>query len=201
MKRIMFVGPSGIGKTTLAKFIETKYGIPFISGSMSDLMPDTKEMHHAEFLHQECRELINKDYQLLNLRNKLFKDKETFVTDRSYVDLAAYFIYKQSTNIPECEVDAFLDICKDLTVQQCDLLIYLPLSMYSMKEWPMEDNKKRIINRYYQVQMSDIMGNLLIQWSTLSVIDILVVPQLDFYDRIHMIMSRLDSYEETSNGR
>jgi deoxyadenosine/deoxycytidine kinase len=192
MKRIMFVGPSGIGKTTLAKFIETKYGIPFISGSMSDLMPDTKEMHHAEFLHQECRELINKDYQLLNLRNKLFKDKETFVTDRSYVDLAAYFIYKQSTNIPECEVDAFLDICKDLTVQQCDLLIYLPLSMYYMKEWPMEDNKKRIINRYYQAQMSDIMGNLLTQWSTSSVIDILLVPQLDFYDRIHMIMSRLD---------
>ena len=113
MKRIMFVGPSGIGKTTLAKFIETKYGIPFISGSMSDLMPDTKEIHHAEFLHQECGELINKDYQLLNLRNKLFKDKETFVTDRSYVDLAAYFIYKQSTNIPECEVDAFLDICMD----------------------------------------------------------------------------------------
>ena len=64
MKRIMFVGPSGIGKTTLAKFIETKYGIPFISGSMSDLMPDIKEMHHAEFLHQECGELINKDYQL-----------------------------------------------------------------------------------------------------------------------------------------
>lgn len=188
----MFVGPSGIGKTTLAKFIETKYGIPFISGSMSDLMPDIKEMHHAEFLHQECGELINKDYQLLNLRNKLFKDKETFVTDRSYVDLAAYFIYKQSTNIPECEIDAFLDICKDLTVQQCDLLIYLPLSMYNMKEWPMEDNKKRIINRYYQAQMSDIMGNLLTQWSTLSVIDILVVPQLDFYDRIHMIMSRLD---------
>lgn len=192
MKRIMFVGPSGIGKTTLAKFIETKYGIPFISGSMSDLMPDTKEMHHAEFLHQKCGELINKDYQLLNLRNKLFKDKETFVTDRSYVDLAAYFIYKQSTNIPECEVDAFLDICKDLTVQQCDLLIYLPLSMYNMKEWAMEDNKKRILNRYYQVQMSDIMGNLLTQWSRLINLDILVVPQLDFYDRIHMIMSRLD---------
>lgn len=188
----MFVGPSGIGKTTLAKFIETKYGIPFISGSMSDLMPDTKEIHHAEFLHQECGELINKDYQLLNLRNKLFKDKETFVTDRSYVDLAAYFIYKQSTNVPECEIDSFLDICKELTTKQCDLLIWLPLSMHNMKEWPMEDNKKRIINRYYQVQMSDIMGNLLTQWNLSSEVDILVVPKLDFYDRIHMIMSRLD---------
>ena len=192
MKRIMFVGPSGIGKTTLAKFIETKYGIPFISGSMSDLIPDTKEMHHAEFLHQECGELINKDYQLLNLRNKLFKDKESFVTDRSYVDLAAYFIYKQSTNVPECEIESFLDICKELTINQCDLLIYLPLSMTKMKDWKMEDNHKRIQNRYYQVQMSDIMGNLLTQWSRLINIDILVVPQLDFYDRIHTIMSRLD---------
>ena len=192
MKRIMFVGPSGIGKTTLARFIETKYGIPFLSGSMSDLMPDTKEMHHAEFLHQECGELINKDYQLLNLRNKLFKDKDSFVTDRSYVDLAAYFIYKQSTNIPECEIEAFLDICKELTLKQCDLLIYLPLSMYNMKEWKIEDNHKRIQNRYYQTQMSDIMGNLLTQWNISGEVDILVVPQLDFYDRIHRIMSRLD---------
>lgn len=48
-KRIMFVGPSGIGKTTLAKFIETKYGIPFISGSMSDLMPDTKRCTMLSF--------------------------------------------------------------------------------------------------------------------------------------------------------
>lgn len=64
--------------------------------------------------------------------------------------------------------------------------------MYNMKEWPMEDNKKRIINRYYQAQMSDIMGNLLTQWNISNKIDTLVVPQLDFYDRIHMIMSRLD---------
>ena len=41
-KRIMFVGPSGIGKTTLAKAVEEICGIPFISGSMSDLLPATK---------------------------------------------------------------------------------------------------------------------------------------------------------------
>ena len=36
------------------------------------------------------------DFQLLNKRNRLFKDREYFVTDRSYADLAAYFWYKQS---------------------------------------------------------------------------------------------------------
>lgn len=187
----MFVGPSGIGKTTLAKYIEKVHGIPFVSGSMSDLMPDTKDIPHSEFLHQSCEDLINKDYQLLNLRNKLFRDKETFVTDRSYVDIAAYFIYKQSTNIPECEIDAFLDICRDLTIQHCDLLIYLPLGIHTMKEWEMEDNNKRIQNRYYQLQMSNIMGDLLTYWNLQNEVRILVVPQLDLYDRISMIQSAL----------
>ena len=45
--RIMFAGPSGIGKTTLAKFVESIGGgddpiWPFISGSVSDLLPNTK---------------------------------------------------------------------------------------------------------------------------------------------------------------
>ena len=36
MKRIMLAGPSGIGKTTIAKWISEKTGIEFISGSVSD---------------------------------------------------------------------------------------------------------------------------------------------------------------------
>ena len=44
----MFVGPAGIGKTTLAKYISEKYGIPFISGSMTDLLPATKDLSHIE---------------------------------------------------------------------------------------------------------------------------------------------------------
>ena len=33
-KRIMFVGPSGIGKTTLAKYVAKREDLPFISGSI-----------------------------------------------------------------------------------------------------------------------------------------------------------------------
>ena len=90
-KRIMFVGPSGIGKTTLAKYISEKYGLPFISGSMTDLLPATRDLSHIEILSLGSEAMYKSDFQLLNLRNKLFKDKEEFVTDRSYTDLAAYF--------------------------------------------------------------------------------------------------------------
>ena len=36
-KRIMFVGPSGIGKTTLAQYVAKSQNIPFVSGrTLSD---------------------------------------------------------------------------------------------------------------------------------------------------------------------
>lgn len=186
-KRIMFVGPSGIGKTTLAKAVAEKYDIPFISGSMSDLLPATKDISHNEILSLGSEAMYKSDFQLLNLRNKLFKDKENFVTDRSYADLAAYFWYKQSRSIPECEMEHFFCQCQDLMESQCDLAIFLPLNLGNYHEWQMEDNKKRIMNRFFQVQISSLMSELLADWE----IPTLVIPQLDLNTRLSQIKGHL----------
>lgn len=116
-------------------------------------MGDRKEMEDGEFLEEECGEVIKKDYELLNVRNKVLKDKESFVREGSYVDLGGYLIYKECSNMGECEVDGLLDIWKDVRVEECDLLIQVGLSMQNMKEWGMEENKKRMINRYYEGEM------------------------------------------------
>ena len=161
--RIMFAGPSGIGKTTLAKFISyTLEGAPeFISGSMSNLMPDTKTTPHQDILGEDSKYLYNLDYQLLNLRNKLFQDKPEFVSDRSYLDLAAYFVYKQDKSIPQCEIEHFISICKLLLNDHCDCLIFLNLNPRWANEWTIEDNSKRICNVYFQSHMSAIMNMVL----------------------------------------
>lgn len=178
-KRIMFVGPSGIGKTTLAQAVAKSQNIPFISGSMSDLLPATKNISHNELLSLGSQAMQSSDYQLLSLRNRLFRGKEEFVTDRSYADLAAYFWYKQSRTIPECELEHFIGCCRASMEDQCDLAIFLPLNLCNYSDWEMEDNKKRITNRFFQIQISSLMGELLADWE----ISTLCLPSLDLEER------------------
>lgn len=167
MSRIMFAGPSGIGKTTMAQIVSRDYDIPFYSGSMRDLMPDMKEVTHQDMLKEDKMVQYQKDFQLLNLRNKRFCNMEDFVTDRSYLDSAAYFMYKQSSFQPQCEVDHFLDLCKMLLCKQCDKLIMFDFPTYMIKDWVMaDDNDKRIHNKYFQHIIAGIMNQVLDIWGS-----------------------------------
>ena len=65
--KIMFAGASGVGKTTLAKevpsmikFDVSKYPpeLEFVSGSVSDLIPKTKDMSHKEMLERDSKDLL-----------------------------------------------------------------------------------------------------------------------------------------------
>lgn len=155
--KINLTGVSGIGKTTIAKAISEKYNIPFLSGSYSDLVPKTKDMPHRDMILQSAEEVQMQDTQVLNLRNKLFSSHDTYVSDRSYLDSAAYFINKLAHRIPECEVENFIEMCRALTGTQISHLIYIPFTTPMITEWEMEDNKKRVLNRYYQREVSMLM--------------------------------------------
>lgn len=159
--KVMFAGPSGIGKTTSAKFVAETLGIPFVSGSVSDLLPATKEMPHSEMLSRDSQALVMEDYQILTLRSKLFREHESFVSDRSFLDLAAYFWYKQADKLPQCEVEQFLDICKKSLVEHCTHLIVYDFTQTMLEPWVMEDNGKRITNKYFQMLISSIMKDVL----------------------------------------
>ena len=162
--QIMFTGVSGVGKTTIAKEVSEMLKIPFISGSYSDLVLETKDMPHAEMIQQDAKTVFMQDMQVLNLRNKTFRGKDNFVTDRSYFDSAAYFINKLSHRIAECELEHSIDLCKMLLSQQCTHLIFIPFSASFYNDWVIEDNGKRVLSKFYQFQVSQIMYGLLDLW-------------------------------------
>ena len=161
--QIMFTGVSGVGKTTIAKEVADMLKIP-LSGSYSDLVPETRDMPHADMIQQDASTVFAQDMQVLNLRNKAFRGEDSFVTDRSYFDSAAYFINKLSHRIAECDLDHAVDLCRMLLGQQCTHLIFIPFSANFFNEWVTEDNGKRVLSRYYQFQVSQVMYGILDLW-------------------------------------
>lgn len=162
MARINLTGASGMGKTTLAKWISETYHIPFISGSYSDLVPETAKMPHRDMISQDAKIIQLQDTQVLNLRRKAFDSFETMVSDRSYLDSAAYFINKLSHRIPQCETEQFIEICRELTCKQCDKIIFIPAGVNHLKNWTMEDNQKRSTNLYFHIEISQVIYWILI---------------------------------------
>ena len=162
--KVHFAGPSSIGKTTLAKGLEITSNLEFVSGSISDLIPETKEVSHLEMLNQPNESLYLQDYQVSNLRSKLYADKLDYVTDRSFLDVAAYFWYKQAKSIPACEIEHFFELNKMLCNKHCTHLILLSLRIDQIKEWFIEDNNKRITSGYFQTLISSLMELVLEAW-------------------------------------
>lgn len=171
----MIAGPSGIGKTTIAKDMlleEPKVIQNFMSLSVSDLIANTKDMKHKDMLSRSSEELLLEDYQILTGRKNLckaFKEMETEnplkgITDRSFLDSAAYFWLKQVESIPHCELDSFIKLCSLSNSQYCDALILANFTEYTIKHWVIEDNNKRITSNYFQYHVCSIMRNILKMW-------------------------------------
>ena len=60
--RIQIAGPSGVGKTTLAKDISDIYGIPYVSGSYSDLIPSTKDILHSDMISMDPKKIYQNGF-------------------------------------------------------------------------------------------------------------------------------------------
>lgn len=160
-KRIMFFGPSGTGKTTLAKYIGEKYDLKFIDSSMKSLMSKFDGMNHLDIMNMESKQIYLDDLQLLNLRSKLFRDSDQFVTDRSYLDIIAYHIIKSSKNVVKCDSDTLLFNAVYLLFRDCTHLIFIPFTDNMIDNWVIEDNNNRILNPYFQWQVSLVMRGIL----------------------------------------
>lgn len=165
--KICFAGVSGSGKTTLAKHFEKELNLPFISGSYTELVEGEQGKTHQQILTEtRTSEMVKKEWQLINHRVKNFRVNQKFITDRSLLDSATYGALKLAKDLPKCDIEDLITTCLQLQTSFTSHLIYIPFNIFDYGEWEFEDNGKRIINPWFQLQVGNMMEDIFTYWKT-----------------------------------
>lgn len=154
--KIQLCGPSGVGKTTLSKHISKHLEIPFVDGSYSQLVPSTKNMKHQKMIDRDPSDIYKEYITLVQERVKAFGLNPSYISDRSFLDVLIYTIDILSSKLESCDIDFMNNLCKNMLLSNCSHLILLEYPASFIKEIPIEDNRKRIINPFYQWKISEL---------------------------------------------
>lgn len=159
--KIAFTGPSGTGKTTLAKYLSEKTGIPFLPSSAGFILSDESKRSLSDNHgysgegHKNVIQLsmANPNFalefqtRLLDDRISFLSDKPAFIVDRCEVDNMVYFLMQSAIHNTD-EVNH--EFIKKAVGQLCkyDRVIYIPST--NPREEGIENNGSRVSNWYYQ---------------------------------------------------
>lgn len=169
--RVAFTGPSGAGKTTLVKFINETYGLPWLNGSSGDLktVSDTRRLTrdglvqgrgHLEVIksgHANPAAAWTNQLCVLTRRNDLVNSNGDYVTDRCPMDNIVYMLTQTSMYRDPKEIETFINMAAKHMMCLTHVIQLKPLG------W-VEDNGSRIPNIYYQNMIDAVFCRVIEQY-------------------------------------
>jgi len=159
MYRIGIVGAAGTGKTSLAEALSAKLAIPLLkSRAITDDILRRDGYDYASGIQIE-RFLANGVRQNEILRKTLEQQNATtdFVTDRTVIDLASYVVCEMH-DMDIAAVRHILETCKK------NVGAYTHLFLCPWKDMPVENNKRRTLNPWYQFLIHTVEIGILQEW-------------------------------------
>jgi len=168
--KIAFSGPSGLGKSTLCRFVQEAVQIPWLSTSAGDIFSKNdvqllrEEYGYNQSGHKDVINLsaTNPEFGLafqkilLTRRVDQIYKHEAFVIDRCPIDNVAYLLSQVSHQVSEEDLKEFIMIAQ----QAYQELTHIIQIRYSPDIPAIEDNGSRIPNTYFQKYISDVFSGV-----------------------------------------
>jgi len=197
MGKIFIMGPSGIGKTTLAEYISKRRRIPFEIGSSKVLWEKYNIKNHEDLLNLEPDVSLKFQYELLDIRRDISINNPNFVSDRSVVDNAVYFLMQCSPFLDEGKCQEYINTCQfdinQALKDPANKFIYLSVPK---EGYEIENDGMRINNLYYQDWLTGSIFDRLIKDKLLTnkfnYNNFLVIDEWDWEARVKMVDTFLD---------
>jgi hypothetical protein len=161
--RIAFCGPSGAGKTTLAKLISEELDIPFVTSSSKDVLSNYEYLESFGYTmgmsHSKIIQLSNSnpdfawewENAVLSGRQDLVKLTPKATFDRTFIDNMAYYLYQAAPQQTPTRNIYFINKCMEqITLYDMIFFIqYIPGN-------EVENNGMRVSDPVYQAVSSKI---------------------------------------------
>lgn len=203
-KRIYIAGPSGTGKSTLAKHIAHYYGIPFISTSGKMLWDKFGIKDHQDLIKRTNLDPDGFGYvyqvELLKQREAALAGHAEFVTDRSPIDNLVYFLAQVSSYCSMQKTEEYIELCEN-SMKMGNKVIYIPFT----HDVVLENDGARITNPYYQLYITSTF-NFVIRKNLLKFCRggncLLTLDKWDFNTRIKQVDNflKIKSCEEKNDS-
>ena len=159
--KISISGHSGIGKTTLAKEISNRYGIPFITTSSKPIWEKHGIENQADIIQKSALDPqwgIQFQCDLVNYRVDELGKYPKYVTDRSLLDNWVYFIVNISafTHIQSMQAyQALVNQASSSIHDESSIHLHLA-SEWGMINGIIEMDGLRISNPYFQTMINGV---------------------------------------------
>ena len=148
--KIVVIGSHSTGKTTLARMLSKKFSIPMISEA-------ARKFDKEKISNISSKEYINIQKQILDMQLEEESLRNEFISDRSTIDNAAYWIHNCSNNVKDIENINYIDKAIKNIPNYTHIFLLIP------EFYPISDNF-RDTNIVYQLQIAEIIHTILVMY-------------------------------------
>ncbi|MCY1040108.1 ATP-binding protein [Corallococcus sp. bb12-1] len=181
--KIALTGASSTGKTTLAKSLMKEIDFhrqvdDFLTTNARGLL---ERMGHKSMDSMQRDELLKFQREYLAHKQQMEEGRDRYLTDRSFVDVAAYWLRRDAIELDPEQQAEVVDVCR-VAARRYDLHVYCP---FGVVEFTSDGYRSEDLRHHREI--GEQIASFLSEWGVRSI----TLDTADHEDRVARVLAEV----------